>query len=91
MNDSLASPDFGAGLSLDELVGMTAGQIFQAVLPTGEVFQTTREAAVQMVRAGLGTYLLAEIWAEGHTVWHGSYGSDPVIVTPGGKLLHGQK
>jgi hypothetical protein len=91
VNESVVGPDFGAGLSLDELVGMTAWSIDRAVLPKGEVFQATGDAAAHMVRAGLGTYLLAEIWADGHTVWHASYGSDPVIVTPQGKLLHGQK
>lgn len=91
MNNSVVGPDFGAGLSLDELVGMTAWQIRQAVIPTGEVFQTTEAAALYMIKGGLGTYLLAEIWADGYTVWHGSYGNDPVIVTPGGKLLRGRK
>lgn len=87
MRDSSATPDFGGGLSLDELVGMTAGEIFSVELPNGEVFQAAALAAGRMLQVGLEFYQLMEIWADGHTVWHGHLKDDPVVVTPAGKLI----
>lgn len=90
MNDGLSSPDFGAGLSLDELVGMMAWEINQANLPIGEVYLVVGQAAALMVAAGLKAYMLMEIWADGHTVWQGILKDDPVVVSPSGKLIRGQ-
>ena len=87
MDDSLVPPDFGAGLSLDEMVGMMAWEISQAVLPTGDVYQAVSQAAGWMVDGGLKAYMLMEVWADGHTLWHGILRDDPVIVTPAGALI----
>ena len=87
MTNSPTHPDFGGGLSLDELVGMTAGEIFSVFLPNGEVFQAASRAAARMLGAGLDAYILMEIWADGHTVWHGQLHDDPVVVTPMGELI----
>ena len=87
MEEILANPDFGSGLSLDEVVGMTAKQMSGVTLPKGEVYQTVQRAADLMLRAGLGCYVLEEVWADGHTVWHGIIQHDPVIVTPYGYLI----
>lgn len=87
MNDGSAPPDFGAGLSLDEMVGMMAWEICQAVLPTGEAYQSVGRAAGQMVEGGLKAYMLMEVWTDGHTIWHGMRRDDPVIVTPAGELI----
>ena len=90
MVDNPQSPDFGAGLTLDELVGMTAGEIFSVLLPHGDVFVPVGQAAMLMYQRGLGAYMLVEIWADGHTVWHGGRMDDPVIVTPAGGLIKGR-
>ena len=90
MTDMPSSPDFGAGSSLDELIGLTAGQIQTFNLPKGEVYQTTEQAAARMIRAGLESYLLMEVWADGHTLWHGVRRDDPVIVTPSGDVIRTQ-
>lgn len=87
MHDMSTTPDFGGGLSLDELVGLTAGEIFISDLPNGTAFHAVQQAAAHMLHAGLEFYNLMEIWADGHTVWHGINRDDPVIVTPSGKLI----
>jgi hypothetical protein len=30
---------------------------------------------------------LMEVWADGHTLWHGMRRDDPVVVTPAGELI----
>ena len=87
VTESHSSPDFGAGLSLDEMVGMMAWEICQAVLPTGEAYLAVSQAAGKMVGGGLKAYMLMEVWADGHTLWHGLRRDDPVIVTPTGDLI----
>lgn len=87
MFDSKSTPDFGGGLSLDELVGLNAGEIFTVDMPNGEAFHAAQQAAAHMLHAGLEYYILMEIWADGHTVWHGIDRDDPVIVTPSGRLI----
>ena len=87
MNFSKATPDYGGGLSLDELVGMPAGSIYGAKLPNGEAFQTVLRASGYMLQAELALYRLVEIWADGHTAWHGDKRDDPVVVTPSGQLI----
>ena len=90
MNNFILNPDFGGGLSLDELVGMTAGEIYSTHLPHGEVFQVVIHAAGRMLQSELEVYKLMEIWADGHTVWHGCVKDDPVVVTPAGELIRTQ-
>ncbi len=87
MTNVSTHPDFGGGLSLDELVGMTAGEIYSVFLPNGEVFQAAFQAAARMLQARLDGYVLMELWADGHTVWHGQSKGDPVVVTPTGELI----
>jgi len=90
VNSKPTSPDFGAGLSLDELIGLTAGQLRDFNLPQGEVYLLIEKAAEQMLKAGLDAYLLMEVWADGHTLWHGLRQDDPVIVTPKGNVFRTQ-
>ena len=87
MNFSNATHDYGGGLSLDELVGMPAGSIYSAKLPNGEVFLMVLRASGYMLQAELALYRLVEIWADGHTAWHGDKRDDPVVVTPSGQLI----
>lgn len=90
MNHDSTSPDFGSGLSLDELIGLTAQQLLRFDLPKGKVYQAIQEAANQMLRVGLGAYVLMEVWADGHTRWHGIRRDDPAIVTPDGEVFRTQ-
>ena len=85
-----ASPDYGGGFSLDELVGMTADEIYSTDLPNDQVFHATLRAAGQMLQSRLDFYRLVEIWADGHTVWHGNIKDDPVVTTPSGRLIRTQ-
>jgi hypothetical protein len=87
MNQPSDSPDFGAGLSLDELVGMSAGEILSAILPNGDVFETICQAALVLYQRRLEACILVEIWADGHTFWHFSSPDEPVLVTPTGQLF----
>ena len=79
--------DFGAGLSVDELIGCSAWYIFHLVLPDEEVFQTTMTAAELMVEADLESYILMELWEDGHTVWMSPAIKRPVVVTPDGEMI----
>ena len=87
LQDNEHSPDFGAGLSLDEVVGMMAWEICQVTMPAGDVYRRASQAAEIMVAAGLQAYMLIEVWADGHTLWHGLRRDDPAIITPAGRLI----
>ena len=79
--------DFGAGLSVDELIGLSAWFIYHLVLPDEEVFKTTMTAAMKLVEADLGSHILMELWEDGHTVWMSSATKLPVVITPAGKMI----
>lgn len=79
--------DFGAGLTVDELIGMPACHILNLELPPGETFRIASRAAGVMVAVDLDSYLLAELWEDGHTVWHNINQNKPVVVTPTGQLI----
>jgi hypothetical protein len=79
--------DYGPGLTVDELIGMPAFHIDRLDLPPGEIFQKIKTAARRMILSDLESYVLAEIWEDGHTVWHSLKGDKPALVTPGGGLV----
>jgi hypothetical protein len=79
--------DYGAGLTVDELIGMTAYQIMHLALPPGEIFQKSRQAAQVMVDHNLESYLLTELWEDGHSVWRSIRGQNQVRVDPRGQLI----
>ncbi len=79
--------DFGPGLTVDELIGMPAFHIYNLKLPPGEIFQKINTAADKMIKADLESFVLAEIWEDGHTVWHSLTDDLPALITPGGHLL----
>lgn len=87
MSHQSASPDFGSGLSLDEVVGMAAGEILSTILPHGDVFTAISQAAVLLYQHRLESCILVEIWADGHTTWHAGGQDDPVLVTPTGQMF----
>ena len=79
--------DYGAGLTVDELVGLTALQITHLSLPADEVFRTVKTASNIMVENNLESNILLELWEDGHTVWKDLQQDRPVVVTPTGQVL----
>ena len=78
--------DFGAGLSVDELIGISAVQISRIKLPAEKVFQQALWSAKHMVQAGLGSHLLVELWEDNHSVWRDPHNGLPVVVSPDGSI-----
>lgn len=79
--------DFGAGLTVDELIGLSALQIIHLTLPPGDVFRLADRAAQLLVRQNKESLILEEIWADGHTVWLDPSTSRPFVVSPNGQIL----
>jgi len=79
--------DFGPGLTVDELIGMPAFHIYNLNLPPGDIFQKIKEAARKMILEDLESFILAEIWEDGHTVWQSLKDETPAVITPGGHLI----
>ena len=79
--------DFGPGLTVDELIGMPAFHIYNLNLPPGDIFQKIKEAARKMILEDLESFILAEIWEDGHTVWKSLKDETPAVITPGGLLI----
>jgi len=79
--------DFGSGLTVDELIGMTAWDISHLNLPPGDAFQCASKAARVMVETNFRWYILMELWEDGHSVWHPIKTSGPVIVKPNGQII----
>ncbi len=82
--------DFGAGLTIDDLIGMSAWHICAMALPHDASFQSVHQSAKIMAAAQLESYVLAELWADGHTVWHTIYAEDPITITPNGQIIRTQ-
>lgn len=81
--------DFGAGISLDEIIGLSAWQVDRMVLPTNQVFQYPARAARILIAQGLESFILIELWEDGHSVWHHPKTNQPVVVEPTGQLIRG--
>ena len=79
--------DFGAGLTADELIGLTADKISNLNLPPGDIFQRVFQAGSYLKRKGYKSAILTEIWGDGHTVWRNNQGEEPLWVTPTGKIV----
>jgi hypothetical protein len=83
--------DFGPGLTVDELIGLTAFHISHLKLPPEKIFQKVKTAAKEMVNASLESSVLTEIWEDGHTSWIDLDDKKPTVVTPGGQLIRTKK
>ncbi len=81
--------DFGAGMTADELIGMTAWQLSRLSLPPGDAFALAQGAAHALVREDGYAYLLEELWADGHSVWRNPETRAPAVVTPNGQIILG--
>ena len=79
--------DFGSGLTVDELIGMTAWDISHLSLPPSDIFQSVSQAAKVMIGSDLRWYVLMELWEDGHSVWHSIKASKPVVVKPTGQII----
>lgn len=79
--------DFGAGMTADELIGMTARQINQLALPRGSAFEIAQQGAGVLDQAGAEGLILEELWADGHSVWKKIETQEPVVVTPNGQII----
>lgn len=83
--------DFGAGLTADELIGMTAWHIAHLDLPRGDAFETAHRAAEILVRHKGEIFLLEELWADGHSAWRNPKTNETAIVTPNGEIIRESK
>jgi len=79
--------DFGAGIGVDELIGLSAGEINRLRLPADQVFHHALQAARLVIRAGLTSHVLVELWEDGHSVWNDSHEGLPVVLSPDGKIV----
>jgi hypothetical protein len=83
--------DFGSGLSVDELIGVTAYYIMHLELPPGEVFENVNKAARVLIANDFESCMLMEIWEDGHTVWVMVPSGAPIWVTPTGQIVQTKK
>ncbi len=79
--------DYGAGLTVDELIGMSVWQIAHLTLPIGNVFRIVKSATEILSEANLESLILVELWEDGHSVWQDIQQHAPVVVTPTGQLI----
>lgn len=77
--------DYGAGLSIDELIGMQAQDIASLSLPNEEAFERLKSAARTLCDHDQESCILMEVWGEGDTVWM-SVGGGPLLVWPSGQI-----
>jgi len=77
--------DYGAGLSIDELIGMQAQDIASLSLPNEEAFERLKSAARTLCDHDQERAILMEVWGEGGTVWMGGEGGS-LLVRPSGQL-----
>ena len=78
--------DFGPGISVDELIGMPAWSIAHLKMPPGEIFQMALMAAKIMKNESFDSYLLVELWEDGHSVWAHPKSYQPVVVSSSGQI-----
>ncbi|MDY6847387.1 MAG: hypothetical protein SVP52_09670 [Chloroflexota bacterium] len=79
--------DFGAGLTVDELIGMPAYHLNLLKLPPGEIFKKVKSAASKMIEVEMESFVLTEIWEDGRTVWTSLEDAKPALITPGGHII----
>lgn len=79
--------DYGAGLTIDELIGMKAGDITSLALPKEKVFSQVKAAAMILVNHDYEGHRLMEIWGSGETIWMGADQYDVIQVLPSGRIM----
>jgi hypothetical protein len=56
-------------------------------LPSGEVFRIVKFATKILLDANLESFILVELWEDGHSVWQDYKKNVPVVVTPTGQIF----
>ncbi len=80
--------DFGAGLSVDELIGWPVYEIAVRKLPRGKEFNAVGVAAATLLEGGFGNYILMELWGDGHSVWRQPKTGQTLLFTPTGQVIY---
>jgi hypothetical protein len=83
--------DFGPGLTVDELIGMTAFHITRLDMPREKIFQDSLKAAKILVDNNFESSILLEIWEDGHTGWREVPCGRGLRVTPSGRIERSSK
>lgn len=78
--------DFGPGMTIDEIIGLSAWHIHSLKLPTEPIFKSVKRAASKLVDAGMDDYILMELWGDGHSVWFHMQTKKPVVVSSTGQI-----
>jgi len=78
--------DFGSGMTIDELINMSAADICALKLPPEKSFRSVKKAAAVLAEAGLPDIVLKELWEDGHSIWCNLRTDQPVIITPTGQI-----
>lgn len=79
--------DFGAGLSVDELIGLSAWVIGRLTLPRQDAFETVQKDANLLIAINKESYILMELWEDGHSTWQQPNGKQPLMITPTGQVI----
>jgi hypothetical protein len=78
--------DFGPGMTIDEIIGLSAWHINTLELPPEPIFESADRASSVMMEAGLDDYILTELWGDGHSVWRNMQSEKPVVVSSTGQI-----
>lgn len=77
--------DYGAGFSIDDLIGLQAQNIVSLSLPNEEAFVRLKFAARTLCDRDQESAILMEVWGEGETVWMEA-GGGSLLVWPSGQV-----
>ncbi len=78
--------DFGPGMTIDELIEMRAVDIAGLRLPSERLYRVVKKAAFILIEADLRSYVLKELWEDGHSVWQHFSTEKTIVVTPSGQI-----
>ncbi len=79
--------DFGPGLTIDDLIGLCAGDIRSIRLPNEAVYQHLEKAVQILIEQDLTDYVLMELWGDGHSAWQGPIKENVLLVRPTGQIV----
>jgi len=82
--------DYGSGMTIDELIGMTVLAIHGLDLPRESLYRAIRKAIRLLMGKGFEMLVLVELWSDGNSVWQDPDTEKVVVVTPDGQLNQSQ-
>ena len=82
--------DYGSGMTIDELIGMTVLAIHGLDLPRESLYSAIRKAIRLLLGKGFEMLVLVELWSDGNSVWQDPDTEKVVVVTPDGQLNQSQ-